>query len=189
MSNRRIKNWLKRIRNQEGMYLVELLVALFIAGYLTAILGSNLAQLISLSSSTQQTQVASLIAQSIIERMRNTPWNSLQPGTYNIRINYGDAGDTNTYAAGSQISQSVNRALQLDDINLTYTTGNSSAPMPTYMFGSNIEANAVLVINPITQNTIPITVMVSWVKSGSGPHTYTCQAILTQNGTQVNVPL
>ena len=57
-----------RFRNQNGVYLIELLSALVISGILAVVLGDNIARTIQLNTRTEKNLIAPQIAQNLLER-------------------------------------------------------------------------------------------------------------------------
>ncbi|CAN5705926.1 hypothetical protein BH10CYA1_BH10CYA1_05940 [soil metagenome] len=139
-------------RNQTGSYLIELLVALAISGFLAVALAASLSEQMRVTTGADNQMQAAELAQEVIERFRQTSRSLPPPGTYPIQVNSDDG-----VGSGSYWFQ--NRPLSLDRTNLDYPgfLGASNS--------SNVQTVSVTLAPGVTPTTTLITVTVSWTES------------------------
>lgn len=140
-----------RQRSESGSYLIELLVALAISGFLAVALASSLSEQMRASSSTERQAKAAQLAQETLERFRQTT-QSLPPyGTYPIQVNSDDGVTVGPYWFQS-------RPLSVDHTALNY---------PGYLGSttSNGVQSVIATLSPgVTSSTSLITVTVTWTE-------------------------
>jgi type II secretory pathway pseudopilin PulG len=178
----------KRIRNQNGSYLIELLMALAISGMLAVALGNSVCQTKGISNRSENSLYASLMAEEILERLRSTPFDSLPSSgvSHNVRVNYGDSTDSTTYETTPPM---LNRPLLIDGSNLQWLV-NSGTNLPTYHFKGT--AQILIKDGPLTSSgpgpvTKTATVTVTWSDGdATGPHVLTLSRMLSRFGIQRN---
>lgn len=140
-----------RLRSQSGSYLIELLVALAISGFLAVALASSLSEQMRASTTTERQTKAAQLAQEVLERFRQTAQNLPPYGTYPIQVNSDDGVVVGPYWFQK-------RPLSVDHTNLDY---------PGYL--GSTTSNGVQSVNAtlsqgLTASTSLITVTVTWVE-------------------------
>ncbi len=174
-------------RNQQGSYLIELLVALAISGLLAVARGTSVAQTKGISNRTENGLLATLMAQQVLDRVRNTAFDELPNSgvTHHVRVNLGDPDDTQTYEANQPL---LNRPLLIDGVNLKWQSAAASIPM--YKFRGTVDL--VLKDGPIDSvGPAPVsktaTVTVMWSDSAANaPHVVQLVRMIYRYGNQRN---
>lgn len=123
------------LRTANGAYLIELLFAILIAGFLTAILGNSLSEIMRLTTKTDRTMLAYAIAQEVIDRVRATPYSEIPIGETQIQINSPDTDST----PASGLTPIAKRPLQIDTVNLKWGNLSNSGGLPNYRFAGSVK--------------------------------------------------
>jgi hypothetical protein len=119
-------------RSDQGIHLIELLTALFMAGMLAVVLSSSLSEVIRLCTASDRIVLATTAAQEVIERIRSTPFEDLpSSGTYDVQVNLGGSTDARVSPTGEFIAQ---RPTMLDGTKLTWMASASSGELPKNRF-------------------------------------------------------
>ena len=144
-------------RLPNGVYMVELLMALSASTLLAAALVSSMAESERLSDVGQNLIVATTIAQGQIDSTRNTPYNSLAANTGNHELRVTASSPT-----GSLIPVVSPRPLLLDSAKF---------------YGRVFETIAS---GPYT-DTLQVTITINWTE-GSATRTYSLTTLVAKNG-------
>lgn len=160
-----------KTRNNHGALLIELVVALVIATILLLGLYESIALYMRLTVVTEKRELAAFIAQEVLERVKNIPYDSpeLSVGrTYSLYINDFSQPPNNLPPAGSTLS----RPLLLDTSNLQYTAQVGDIASSYHKFAGN--ATLTINIGPIypqtglpVKNTKNAVVSIDWYEPGS----------------------
>lgn len=156
--------WFKNLRGQEGVYLLELLVAVFVSSLFAATLMGNFADTSRLATAGQNQILAADIAQSIIDNARNTSYKTLydNKGTYTILVNRTSSGQ-----GGPAI---LSRPVLLDMINNVYAIATEHN-----LFNANVTET---IGDGSYPNTLVVTVNISW-REGTANKNYQGQSGLS----------
>lgn len=164
------------VRSDSGIYLVELLVAVFISSLLAAALAENMSQTLKLTSSGQNQIVAAAIGQELIDNARNTDYavlSGLVGNTYTLNINSSNSGSpVNT------------RPLMLDLTNLDWSTdaennkfvGTVTEMLTNAGWGSYTDATGA-----VLPNGVKVDITVNWTEIKMNK-TYTVSTFISRNG-------
>lgn len=165
-------------RSNKGLQLIELLAALFIAGFLAVILSSSLSEVIRLTTATDRTLLATTAAQEIIDRIRATPFDELPvDGTYEVQVNLGDSSEISVSPTGGFIAQ---RPAMLDGTKLTWNASGPSGDLPPNRFQGNITITLSDTAVPDTKRVI---VIVRWSDSTrNGVRQYEAATVVARHG-------
>jgi type II secretory pathway pseudopilin PulG len=87
------------LRTARGSYLLEMLVAIGISGFLAVIMSMSLASTMRTSTSTDNQVVAATLAQGVVEHLRNQSWSTWPPVPYSsqLPVYSNDGVPANTY--------------------------------------------------------------------------------------------
>lgn len=174
----------RRFRSSKAISLIETMVAVALTGIVLGVLGTSLAQLMALQSTSQNRLIAGILAKEVVERLRATPFDSLPPAgvTMSVRVARGDLNDSNVY---NPTIPTVNNALQIDTSKFQYLTTESSG-LPVTKFPGQVfltmGSEAVCPFGTL-QNTRTATVLVTW--NESEPKQLELKVILSKYGIQV----
>lgn len=83
----------RSLRNSEGMYLIEGLVAMVLGAMLAFVLLDMLSQTLRITSSNNNRQNSDLIAQSVLDAVKRMDPNDLPLGTYDLLVNSSTSGE------------------------------------------------------------------------------------------------
>ena len=165
------------LRNQTGSYLIELLVALAISGFLAVALAASLSEQMRVTTGTDNQLKAAEMAQEVIERFRQTSQTLPPYGTYQIQVNSDDG-------VGSGTWWFQQRPLILDRTNLNY---------PGYLGASNssnVQTVSVTLAPGVTSTTTLITVTVGWTEtSASRVASFSTTLAKTPSSTEAGIHL
>lgn len=158
------------VRTTCGSYLVELLVALAVSGFLAAVMGASLSETMQTSSGAQNQLMAADIAQELIDRVRNTAFGNLPPnGTYLAHTDSDDGVIVGPYSFQQEPTL-------MDVANLTWT----NRTLNNRFRGT---ANVVLADGP-TSDTRRVTVTIAW-REQSATRTYSQSTIIASSGVHI----
>jgi type II secretory pathway pseudopilin PulG len=157
-----------KLRNESGILLLELLVAIGVSGIIAAALASNLAAIQRFANKGQSNILAANIAQQIIDSARNTSFTNLnsQMGTYVMLVNKDVL---------SQTGPAINpRPLLIDNTTSTWsdaTNQNRFAPSVTEIISNG----------PNYPRDISVEVRIDWEEDNATKH-YWLKTLVTENG-------
>jgi type II secretory pathway pseudopilin PulG len=169
-----------KVRNEKGVYLVELLVAVFISSLFAAAVASSMADSTRLTTSSQNQVLAANIAQELIDNARNTPFNTLatycQSTPYALLVNKTSSAET-----GPAVQP---RPLLLDMSSHTWSTDskrNLFRGTVTELVQGLDTAFAVTTANPPPY--IRVTITITWIDgSTTNNKTYSLQTLISEQG-------
>lgn len=159
-------------RAKSGAFLIELLAALIMASLLALALYASIAEYMRLTTITESRELAAIMAQEVIERVRNISYDSpfLAPDnkTYQLRVN-----DFDVISGLQTSSPSLARPLLLDTQNIQYSTQVADVTSLYHKFKGTVSLTiADGPIYPITSKVVKdtknVTVEVKWYEPGSG---------------------
>jgi prepilin-type N-terminal cleavage/methylation domain-containing protein len=142
------------MRSQRGVYLIELLVALAISGFLAVALAASLSEQMRVTTGTENQLKAAEIAQQVIERFRESSQPLPQYGAIPMQLDSDDGTVVGT------IPWLQNRPLSLDYSNLQYPNMTGDLFIGS---GPNGRAVVLATLGPgTTSTTSSLTVTVTW---------------------------
>lgn len=156
-------------RNENGIQLVELLVAIVLATFFSIALYDSLALGMRATTTAKKNLLAANIAQQVLDDARNQSWASLiaLPASTNLPIN----ASLNSTTLGANPTRPL-----LVNTDLTYTSASVAADS-----GFN-NATCTRVISSPNANTRRVVVTVSWADSGGAIKTHSVQTNISVNG-------
>ncbi len=164
-------------RNQYGSYLIELLVALAISGFLAVALAASLSEQMRVTTSTDNQLKAAELAQEVIERFRQTSQTLPPSGTYPIQVNSDDGVVVGPYWF-------QRRPLMMDRTNLDYPGSLVSSN------SSNVQTVVVTLTPGTTATTTLVTVTVTWTEStASRTASFSTTVTKTDTSTEAGIHL
>lgn len=167
-------------RSRSGMQLIELVFAVGLSGFLTAVLGASIAQLVRQATVTQNQLVASTIAQEVLDRLRATKFDNLStvpPGQQDVVVNADISSPTSDVT--------LHRPLMIDAKNLTWKGSSGVGQIPTNQFRGKVQITVSDF--PDAGDTKTIDVTVTWSDSSGSGHSLTRHAIIHRFGVARNV--
>lgn len=167
-------------RNESGLYLVELLVAVVISSMFAASLAASMADSTRMSSSSQNQVLAANIAQELIDNARNTPFATLanycSSTPYTLLVN-----KTGSSQTGPVI---LPRPLLLDMSSHTWTADsqrNLFRGTVTELVQGLDTGFSTTTANPPPY--IRVTITINWIDgSTTGQKNYTLSTIISEHG-------
>jgi type II secretory pathway pseudopilin PulG len=152
-------------RSEQGVYMIEMLMAIATTAMLLAALCDNLSLCTRFATSGQNQALAFSIAQEQIDNTRNTPYGSLPFGTFTLLVNRNDSG---------QIGPAVNpRPLLLDTVNETWSTAARNN-------GFNGTVTETVSTGPYP-NTKQVVITVTWTE-GTATRNFQLGTLVSQQG-------
>ncbi len=168
---------LKGRRGQRGMYLIELIAALAISGFLAVILGASLSSTMRFSSGAQNQLMAADVAQELLDRFRDYYVQNLYSvpnGVYAVHLDSNDGVTPSNYPFALT-------PLRFDVTNLTYQGQTLASSFGGSLVGT---VNVTLANGPNPATDRLVTVNVNWAEN-QAIRTYSLSTIITQYGTHV----
>jgi Tfp pilus assembly protein PilV len=160
------------LRNESGLYLIELLVALIFGAIITFALLSILSQSMRQSTTSENQLVASSIAQELLENTRNESYqflSTIPAGQYTLLSNEDTSGQIGPAAVRTD-------PVGLDFVNLAWTNVKTK--------GNEFKGTVLYQIQPgSVANSLVITITVQWSDSQSVNRTITTSTVVFQQGT------
>jgi type II secretory pathway pseudopilin PulG len=158
------------LRNQEGIFLAEMLVAVLVSSILAAALIGNISETYRLSSAGQNQVLASAIAQEVIDNTRNTQYDTLDGYK---------AGSPFTLIVHKKSSSDVfpaiyPRPLLMNTVDMVWTS-----PALDNMWEPTVTESVA--DGPVVGETLRVTVTVVWVENGLSRN-YTMSTIVSRGG-------
>lgn len=146
--------YLKRCRRQNGSYLIELLVALAISGFLAVALSASLSEQMRVTTGAENQLKAAEVANQVIERIRESSLPLPNYGSYDIPIDSDDA-------YGGQFFQTRPLCFDMSKFNYPNIIGDQFIGN-----GPNGHAVVTATISPgSTDTTTLLTVSVAWIEN------------------------
>lgn len=159
-------------RSESGWQMVELLIALLIAGFVGVGIMKGFSQLLFSTTSVHNQIAASDIAQQVMDNARNQTYDQLvaEAGSHTLVVN-----DT----AGATLDPVFPRALLQDQVNLTYRDASK-----TGRFKADVADGGIVTATILNNNdgTARVHVHVEWSDPGSGRKTYNASTLIAENG-------
>lgn len=162
------KKFLAVMREQSGIFLAEMLVALLCSSILAAALIGNISETYRLSTSGQNQVLASAMAQEVIDNTRNTSYTTLASyiGTPYTLVVHKESASTVFPAI-------YPRQLMMNMSDMVWTQqAQDNKFVPT--------VTETVTAGPLA-NTVRVTVDISWFENGQG-RTYSMSTIISENG-------
>lgn len=162
MTKRRVKS---------GAFLIELLAALIMASLLALALYASIAEYMRLTTVTEARELAAIMAQEVIERVRNisydSPFLAADGKTYQLRVN-----DFDVLTGLQSNSPSLARPLLLDTQNMQYSTQVTNVTSMYHKFKGTVTLTITdgPIYSPtgkVVKDTKNATVEVNWFEPGS----------------------
>lgn len=166
------------------MSLIELMVAVAISGIVLVSLGASLSEQMRLATKSQKQLLAVQLARQMVERVRATPFDDLPMAgiTKEVRVASGDLNDSGVYDSLVPI---LYRPLQVDAVNFSWRSPDSSNPMPISKFPGKVYLTMGTAASgpygPIP-NTKTATVLVTW--SEDMPKQFELKFVICKQGIQ-----
>ncbi len=163
---------MRSTRTKKGAFLIELLAALVMASLLALALYASIAEYMRLTTITESRELAAIMAQEVLERVRNISYDSPflpvdATKTYQLRIN-----DFDSLIGLPSNSPSLARPLLLDTTNLQYSTQVADIGSMYHKFKGTV--TLTITDGPIyplnskaVKDTKTATVEVKWFEPGS----------------------
>lgn len=163
----------RTIRKSTGMYLIELIAAIAISGFLAVVMSASLAETIRVASKTENKLLSAAIGSEIIERVRNVPYSSLpSEGLHNVRVNLTNPTSDRGAIDTSPICVS---ATHIDSINLVWQTGGATTT-PSYAY----QGSATLLVKALDANTKCLTATVTPANASGA--SFVISTVVSKNG-------
>lgn len=174
-------------RSDSGIYLVELLVAVFISSLLAAALAENMSETFRLTSSGQNQIIAAAIGQELVDNARNTTYFHQDASVPNLCHMLG-SHSLQVNQANSSTSPVNTRPLMLDLTNLDWTddaddnkfVGTVQEVISDAGWGSYVDP----ALGPIP-NGMRVDITVSWAERNMNK-TYSLTTFISRNGIHNN---
>lgn len=166
----------RNARSQSGIYLVELLVAVFISSLLAAALAENMSETLRLTSSGQNQIIAAAIGQELVDNARNTSYASLctmAGNTYTLNVNSSNSGNPVS-----------SRPLMMDLTGLDWTQDAENNQFDGTVSETLSNAGWGNYTDPILgsiPNGIRVDILINW-NERQMPKTYSLSTYISRNG-------
>lgn len=174
-------------RSEAGIYLVELLVAVFISTLLAAALAENMSQTLKLTNSGQNQIIAAAIGQELVDNARNTTYFHPDASVPNLCHMLGNH-TLEVNEANTSTSPVASRPLMLDLTNLDWSqdaddnqfVGTVTETISDAGWGSYTDPTLGAI-----PNGIRVDILVSWNERNM-PKTYSLTTYISRNGIHNN---
>lgn len=173
---RSVRSGIVNLRSSSGIYLVELLVAVFISSLLAAALAENMSETLRLTNCGQNQIIAAAIGQELVDNARNTSYSSLCNmigQTYTLNVNSSNSGNPVS-----------SRPLMLDLTSLDWTQDAENNKFSGTVSESLSDAGWGSYADPILGNIpngIKVDITISWTEVQM-PKTYSLSTFISRNG-------
>lgn len=177
---RSVRSGAGHVRSASGIYLVELLVAVFISSLLAAALAENMSETLRLTNSGQNQIIAAAIGQELVDNARNTSYAQGNPNlcgmignTYTLNVNSSNAGNPVS-----------SRPLMMDLTSLDWSQDAENNKFTGTVTESLSNANWGSFTDPILgsiPNGIRVDITVTWNEVRM-PKTYSLSTFISRNG-------
>jgi type II secretory pathway pseudopilin PulG len=177
-------------RDDQGWFLVEVLVSLFILALLLSAMVQCVMASLRLSTQTEQQVQATCIANEVIDSLRNTSFTTL---TNNLGT-YSNTASGNNYIQVVATNSSPNPnaifpvALLMDQSSLNRYHPPTTAMWDASALASTFSPNVTVTLaQGANASLINVSVVVSWVSSSQGSHSVSISSVLSAGGIHSNI--
>lgn len=175
----KVRRNIGRRRSAEGVFLVEILIAMLIGAAITISLLQIYGQLMRSASSSQNDQYANLVAQAIFERIQRIPYSTLESWQDSARVVKLNLKKTDSSAYAFQ-NTDIPTSLDFSSLDLKWDDKTYNARLNEDLAKATISVEP----GPDASNNLRVILKLTWGDSQNQSRTLVFGTVVQKSGTK-----